>query len=274
MTARPYGSTMSVTATLPVGDLLRDWRHRRRRSQMDLAHDVGVSPRHLSFVETGRSRPSPEMVLAVARHLEVPLREQNALLLAAGYAPRYGETSIDDEAMSRVRSSLQRMLDAHDPYPGVVIGRQWDVVLANRSALALTAGVPDHLFAPTLNVFRLCLHPDGLAARTRNLAEWAGYLLNQIDRTVRLTGDRRLTEIAEEVRAYPTVAALPPQATDEDPPLLVPVVIDMDGTDVAMFTTLTTFGTPRDVTLDELAVELFFPADDAADAHLRSAASG
>jgi transcriptional regulator with XRE-family HTH domain len=272
MTAPPYGSAMATAATVPVGDLLRGWRQRRRRSQMDLAHDVGVSPRHLSFVETGRSRPSPEMVLAVARHLEVPLREQNALLLAAGYAPRYAETPLDDAAMARVRASLQRMLDAHDPYPGVVIDRQWDVVLANTSALALVDGVPDHLLGPPLNVFRVCLHPDGLAARTRNLPEWAGYLLHQIDRTVRLTGDRRLAEIAAEVRAYPNVAALADRPADDDPPLLVPVVLDLGGTDVAMFTTLTTFGTPRDVTLDELAVELFFPADDAADAHLRSAA--
>ncbi len=273
MTGRPYGSHMP-TATLPVGDLLRDWRHRRRRSQMDLALDVGVSPRHLSFVETGRSRPSPEMVLAVARHLEVPLREQNTLLLAAGYAPRYAETSIDDESMTRVRASLQRLLDAHDPYPGVVIDRQWDVVLANSAAFALVADVPEHLLTPTLNVFRVCLHPEGLAGRTRNLAEWVGYLLHQIDRTVRLTGDVRLTAIAAEVRSYPNVAALGDLPTEVDQPLLVPVVLDVGGTDVAMFTTLTTFGTPRDVTLDELAVELFFPADDAADAHLRSAGAG
>lgn len=274
MTRHPYGSVMATAATaatVPVGDLLRGWRQRRRRSQMDLAHDVGVSPRHLSFVETGRSRPSPEMVLAVARHLEVPLREQNALLLAAGYAPRYAETPLDDDAMARVRSSLQRMLDAHDPYPGVVIDRQWDVVLANDAAVALTEGVPDHLLGPPLNVFRVCLHPDGLAARTRNLPEWAGYLLHQIDRAVRLTGDQRLTEIAVEVQSYPNIAALPEAPAEADPPLLLPVVLDMGGTDVSLFTTLTTFGTPRDVTLDELAVELFFPADDAADAHLRTA---
>ncbi|MFP5322219.1 MAG: helix-turn-helix domain-containing protein [Acidimicrobiia bacterium] len=258
-----------TTATLPVGDLLRDWRQRRHRSQMDLAHEVGVSPRHLSFVETGRARPSPEMVLAVARHLEVPLREQNALLLAAGYAPRYRETPIDDESMARVRRSLQRMLDAHDPYPGVVIDRQWDVVLANQSAWRLTEGVPDVLLGPPLNVFRICLHRDGLASRTRNFPEWAAYLLHQIDRTVRLTGDRRLAQIRDEVRSYPNVAALPERPVDDDPPLLVPVVLDLGGRDVAMFTTLTTFGTPRDVTLDELAVELFFPADDAAEAALR-----
>lgn len=269
MTRRSYGRGMPTAA---VGDLLRDWRHRRHRSQMDLALDVGVSPRHLSFVETGRSRPSPELVLALARHLEVPLREQNTLLLAAGYAPRFHETSLDDDAMARIRASLQRMLDAHDPYPGVVIDRQWNVVLANAAALQLTAGVPDHLLGPELNVFRLSLHPEGLAARTRNFEDWATYLLGQIRRTVRITGDERMAAIEEEVRAYPNVAALPDRPLVEDePPLLVPVVLDVGGTDVALFTTLTTFGTPRDVTLDELAVELFFPADDAAEDLLRGA---
>ena len=263
--------TATMGSTVPVGDLLRDWRHRRRRSQMDLANEVGVSPRHLSFVETGRSRPSPEMVLAVARHLEVPLREQNTLLLAAGYAPRYRETPIDDESMDRVRASLQRMLDAHDPYPGVVIDRQWDVVLANRSAWRLTAGVSPALLSPPLNVFRICLHRDGLASRTRNFPEWAGYLLHQIERTVRLTGDERLAAIQREVLAYPNVESLPDRSPVDDPPLLVPVVLDLGGTDVSLFTTLTTFGTPRDMTLDELAVELFFPADDAAEEVLRGA---
>src|SRR5436309_6248083 len=159
---------------------MREWRTRRRRSQLDLSLDVGVSTRHLSFVETGRSRPSPELVLALADHLDVPLRERNTMLLAAGYAPRYSQTSLDDSAMARVRASLQRMLDAHDPYPGVVIDRQWNVVLANRAAGALTVGLPAELAGPPLNVYRVCLHPDGLAARTLNFAEWANYLLRQL----------------------------------------------------------------------------------------------
>ncbi|MCU1360483.1 MAG: Transcriptional regulator, Cro/CI family, partial [Ilumatobacteraceae bacterium] len=157
---------MARMARAAVGDLIKDWRSRRRRSQMDLALDVGVSTRHLSFVETGRSRPSPELVLALAHHLDVPLRERNSLLLAAGYAPRFSQTSIDDPSMQRVRTSMQRMLDAHDPYPGVVIDRQWNVVLANRAALGLTVGVDPSLLGPPMNVYRLCLHPDGLAPRT------------------------------------------------------------------------------------------------------------
>lgn len=257
-----------------VGELLRDWRTRRRRSQLDLANDVGVSTRHLSFVETGRSRPSPELVLAVADHLDVPLRERNQLLLAAGYAPRFGERSLDDPSLGRVRASLQRMLDAHDPYPGVVVDRQWDVVLANDAALLLTDGVAGHLLEPHLNVFRICLHPEGLASRTTNFGEWAAYLLRQIRRSIQLTGDPRLVAIEEEVLGYPNVAALDAVADGhlsggDDPQLLVPVQLAVDGGELSMFTTLTTFGTPRDITLDELSVELFFPADGATDAALR-----
>ncbi len=256
-----------------VGDLLRGWRVRRRRSQMDLSHEVGVSTRHLSFVETGRSRPSPELVLAVADRLDVPLRERNRLLLAAGYAPRYSERSLDDPEMVPVLRSVQRMLDAHDPFPGVVVDRRWDVVLTNAAAAALTAGVPDHVLSPTVNVFRLCLHPDGLAGRTLNLEDWAGYLLRQMRRAVELTGDPTLVELEAEVSAYPAAAAVPPgpgRSEDDEPPLLVPLRLDVGGRELSLFTTLTTFGTPRDVTLDELAVELFFPADDETESLLRA----
>lgn len=257
-----------------VGDLLREWRHRRNRSQLDLSIDVGVSARHLSFVETGRSRPSPELVLAVAEHLEVPLRDRNTMLLAAGYAPRFTETSLDDDAMARVRASLQRLLDAHDPNPGVVIDRAWNVLLANRAALAFTDGIPMDLLQPEMNVFRLCLHPDGLAARTTNFDEWGAYLVRQIRRSVQLTGDPHLEAIEAEVLAYPNVAALPtipPGEPGEEPTLLVPfTMIGAGGVELSMFTTLTTFGTPRDVTLDEVSIELFFPADDATDRALQS----
>jgi len=257
-----------------VGPLLRDWRVRRRRSQLDLSLDVGVSARHLSFVETGRSRPSPELVLAVADELDVPLRERNALLLAAGYAPRYTETSLDADEMARVRAALQRMLDGHDPYPGVVIDRLWNVVLANRAAALLTAGVPAPLLGPPLNVFRVCLHPEGLAARTRNFPEWSAYLLGQLHRLTVLTADAELRALTDEIATYPN---LPPardwrHATPDEPQLLVPVRVDAGDAELSMFTTLTTFGTPQDITLAELAVELFYPADDASEAMLRAAA--
>src|SRR6187549_203569 len=148
-------------ATLTIGPLMRDWRTRRGRSQLDLSLDVGVSTRHLSFVETGKSRPSPELVLAVAEHLDVPLRERNTMLLAAGFAPRYSSRELSDPAMAQVTASLQRMLDAHDPYPGVVIDRRWNILLANAAAASLTAGLPESIMTPAPNVFRVCLHPDG-----------------------------------------------------------------------------------------------------------------
>jgi transcriptional regulator with XRE-family HTH domain len=257
-----------------VGELVREWRTRRRRSQMDLAIEVGVSPRHLSFVETGRSRPSPELVLALADRLVVPLRERNTLLLAAGYAPRFSQRSLDAPEMRNVRTSVQRMLDAHDPYPGVVIDRQWNVLLANSASTALLDGLPAEVLAPQLNVYRLCLHPDGLSSRTLNFDEWGSYLLQQLRRSIVLSGDPDLVALLAEVTAYPNVAGIveTPLATSEDPPLLVPFRFDAGGEQLSMFTTLTTFGTPRDVTLDELAIELFFPADDHTDAVLRAAA--
>ena len=262
-------------ATATVGDLMKDWRTRRRRSQLALSIDVGVSTRHLSFVETGRSRPSPELVLAVAEHLDVPLSDRNTMLLAAGYAPRYPKTALDSPAMDRIRGSIQRLLDAHNPYPGVAIDRAWNVVLANDAASALTNGIPTHVLEPRRNVFRMCLHPEGLAERTLNFDDWASYLLRQIRRAVQLTGDTELQRIEHEVTAYPNLRALPRPVEigrNDEPPLLVPIILSADQGELSMFTTLTTFGTPRDVTLDELCVELFFPADDFTENALRSAA--
>jgi transcriptional regulator with XRE-family HTH domain len=255
--------------TATVGPLLRDWREQRRRSQLDLALDVGVSPRHLSFVETGRARPSPELVLALADGLDVPLRERNTLLLAAGYAPRYAETPLDDQRMRRVMGAIQQVLDAHDPYPGLVLDRRWDIVAANQGALAFLDGLPEHLLEPPLNIYRLSLHPDGLATRTTNLPDWAGYMLRQLDRSVVLTGDPVVRALAEEVRAYPMVTSLPPSEPPEDPEVVLSVGLATDAGKLRLFTTLTTFGTPRDITLDELVIELFYPADEATARHLR-----
>lgn len=248
----------------PVGVLLREWRTRRRVSQLDLSLSVGVSARHLSFIETGRSRPSPEMVLTLAEGLDVPLRERNALLLAAGFAPRYQSRPLEDAALSPAREAVQRLLDAHDPYPGVVIDRCWNIVGANAAASALTAGLPEELLGPPVNVYRLSLHPDGLAGRTLNFGEWAGYLLHQLQRTIALTGDPLLQALDEEVREYPGVATVAKawSTPSDGASLLVPFVLDAGGGQrLSMFTTLTTFGTPLDVTLAELAVELFYPAD-------------
>lgn len=232
---------------------------------MDLALAAGLSPRHLSFVETGRSKPSAEVLLALAEQLEVPLRERNQLLLAAGYAPRYSQTSLDDQGMSRVRASIQQMLDRHDPYPGVAVDRLWNVVLANDSAQHLTSRLPHELQAPDLNVFRVCLHPDGLSRITVNFPDWARYLLSELRRLAGQTADPAAHLLYEEVSAYPNVSALTdsrPPATNE-PTLLVPWQIRIDDGLWSLFTTITSFGTPTDITLAELAIELFYPADDA-----------
>ena len=242
---------------------------------MDLALEVGVSPRHLSFVETGRSRASPELLLALAEHLEVPLRERNRLLLAGGYAPRFSHTALDAATMARVRGVLQRVLDSHDPYPGLVVDRAWNVVLANAATRRLIDGLPEHLLQPVVNVFRVCLHPDGLAGRTSNFEEWGRYLLDQLLRSARTATDEALEDLRAEVIRYPNVVALGSQRdrrNGEDPELLVPVRLEgTDGT-LALFTTMTVFGTPQDVTLSELAVELFYPADQQSEDLLRRAA--
>jgi transcriptional regulator with XRE-family HTH domain len=240
---------------------------------MDLALDVGVSPRHLSFVETGRARPSAALLLALAEHLEVPLRERNVLLLAAGYAPRYPETTLDARSMARVRAALQRLLDSHNPYPGVVVDRLWNVVLANESAALLLDGLPPELLGPPPNVFRICLHPEGLASRTRNFLEWSTYLLGQLRRAAFITGDPRLSALVDEVARYPNIieqGGWRQASAPDEPTLLVPLRLDMDGVALSLFTTMTTFGTPQDITLAELAVELFFPADEQSDEMLRA----
>jgi transcriptional regulator with XRE-family HTH domain len=172
---------------------------------LDLSLSVGVSARHLSFIETGRARPSPERVIALAEGLDIPLRERNTLLLAAGFAPRYQARRLEDSALSPARDAISRLLGAHDPYPGVVIDRYWNIVGANAAASALTAGLPDDLLGPPANVYRLSLHPDGLGGRTLNFAEWGSYLLNQLRRTVTLTGDPAARDLEKEVLAYPGV---------------------------------------------------------------------
>jgi transcriptional regulator with XRE-family HTH domain len=249
--------------------MLRDWREDRRRSQMDLALDVGVSTRHLSYVETGKSKPSPELILALAEHLDVPLRERNAMLLAAGYAPRYHHTPLDDDALASVRRALAELIRAHDPYPAVVVDRAWDVVMSNAGAQAMVAGVAEHLLGPPLNVYRVSLHPDGMAGRIVNLPEWAHHLVWTLDRQVAVTRDPRLRQLLDEVSEYPAVRDLDGSwRTRSGPPtVVVPLRLRAgDGADtveLSWFSTNTSIGTPADITLDELHVELFHPADEA-----------
>jgi transcriptional regulator with XRE-family HTH domain len=255
--------TAIATSRAGVGVLLRDWRHRRRLSQLDLASEAEVSPRHLSFVETGRSKPSRELVLHLAEHLDVPLRERNSLLLAAGYAPVYGERSLDDAEMDPVRDALDRILGGHEPYPAVIVDRRWDLVSANAAALVLfTAGVAEHLLEPPVNVYRLGLHPEGLAPRVRNLAEYSQHLLTRLERDVALTGDADLAALLDEVRAYPDLTHPGDRDTDPAELLFMPMVFTtVDGWELTFFSTLATFGTAMDVTVAELSIEAFFPAD-------------
>lgn len=260
-----------MTAT-GIGPLLKEWRQRRSMSQMALAHQAEVSARHLSFVETGRARPSVEMVITLAIHLDVPLRERNQLLLAAGFAPRYGETPVDAAAMDRVRSGVQRLLDAHDPYPGMVLDRRHDIVASNRSARRFLATLPAALSEPPINLFRACLHPKGFSANSTNFESWAPGMLGQLDRMTANSSDVVLSNLHDEVATYPNVTALDrrgtPGATEQPDELLVSSMFVIDGNELSLFSTLTSFGSPRDITLDDLSIELFFPADDHTDAAL------
>jgi len=258
-----------------VGDLLRDWRQRRRLSQLDLSVEAEVSARHLSFVETGRSKPSRELVLHLAEHLDVPLRERNSLLLAAGYAPAYQERSLEDADMDPVRAALDLILSGHEPYPAVIVDRRWDLVTANGAALSLfTAGVAPALLEPPINVYRLGLHPDGLASRVRNLPEYSAHLLTRLQREVALTGDAELAALLDEVRGYPDLTH-PSSAAVPDPAamLFLPMrFVGPDDVELSFFSTLATFGTALDITVAELSIEAFFPADAATQAALRARA--
>lgn len=265
---------MSVVAPpRGAGGLLREWRHRRHLSQLDLAVEAEVSTRHLSFVESGRSKPSRELLLHLAEHLEVPVRDRNALLLAAGYAPAYPETPLDDQAMAPVRTALDTILAGHEPFPAVIFDRRWDIVLANRSALTvLTDGVASWLLEPPVNGLRISLHPDGMAPRILNLAEYGTHLLTRLHRQVVLTADPGLVALYEELIGYPGVGTVHTSAVDAASMLFVPLRMrTTSGDQLTFFSTVATFGTALDITLAELSIESFFPADDATDAALRAA---
>lgn len=255
------------------GLLLKEWRRLRRKSQLTVAIEAAISPRHLSFVELGKSRPSPEVLDLIGDRLGVPLRERNRWLLAAGYAPRHPETPLGPHGLHQVARSLQALLDAHDPFPAVVIDRDWTVQLTNRSAIRLAQGIPDHVRGVPTNIFRISLHPDGFARRTRNFDDWAAYLLRELDAALARTRSPALTRLAAEVEGWPDI---PPRAhwprprygVDDSP--VVSWEVDLDGHELTLFTTLSVFGAPFDVTLSELAIELFFAADDATERSLRT----
>jgi transcriptional regulator with XRE-family HTH domain len=260
-----------------IGGLIREWRQQRRLSQMDLALDVGISPRHLSFVETGRSRPSAEVLLAIAERLDLPLRTRNSWLLAAGYAPRYSEQSWTSDKMVQIHAALNKLLGAHDPYPGVALDGRWNVVLANAAAQRLIGLLPPMLREPRVNMFRASLHPQGFAALTQNFPDWGSYLVRELQKQVLASRDEEVMALAQEVLQYPNVAALqplPPEPMGSVPSLLIPCLLEIGGQRFSLFTTLTSFGTPRDITLAELSVELFYPSDAETDTLLHRLAGG
>jgi len=239
---------------------------RRRLSQLALALDSGVSARHLSFVETGRARASAELLGALAETLSLPMRARNELLQAGGFAPQFSETVLAAPSMTSVRSAMERMLAAHDPYSGVALDRAWNVVLANSSAQRMMSMLPAFLASPAPNMFRAGLHPQGFAAHTANFGEWGRYLLRELDRLAEASADPAVRALREEILAYPNVQQLLARETSvhmSSNDVLVPCILDIGGARLSMFTTLATLGSPRDVTLAELTVELFYPADDA-----------
>jgi len=241
-----------------AGDLIREWRQRRRLSQLDLAIAANVSSRHLSFVETGRSRPTSEMILHLAEHLDVPLRDRNALLLAGGFAPAYPERGLAEPELQAVRNALKRVLGGHEPYPAAVVNRWWELVDANAGIALFTGGASPELLEPPVNVLRLSLHPDGMAPRIANLPEWRAHLLARLRRQAEATGDPRLVTLYTELEAYPGGLAQPPEPTD----VVVPLRYRTPRAELSFLSITAVIGTPMDVTVEELAIESFYPADD------------
>jgi transcriptional regulator with XRE-family HTH domain len=249
---------MNTTAP-SIGEHLRSWRQRRRRSQLDLALDAEVSARHLSFVETGRARPSRELILNLAGRLNVPLREQNELLLAAGYAPAFTAHPLESSALADARAAIDHILAAHAPWPAVAVDRHWTLVAANDCIGPLVAGAAPALLKPPVNVLRLALHPDGIAPRIVNFDEWAVHLLLRLQGDLFATADPVLAALLAELRTY-----VPGPAHHDYPPprIFLPLMLRADdGSVLSFISTVTNFGTPSDVTLAELSLETFFPAD-------------
>ncbi|WP_067855444.1 helix-turn-helix domain-containing protein [Nocardia shimofusensis] len=262
----------SIAPPPQVGSLLREWRQRRRLSQLDLALAADTSARHVSYVETGRSRPSRAMVIRLCEALDVPLRERNTFLLAGGYAPGYRESSLEDANLASVRAALDTMLSAHEPYPAVVVDRYWNLVTGNRAMGVLMTGIPEHLLAPEPNVYRLVLHPEGLSGRLANAHQVRSLLLDRLTRQVNATGDARLQALHDEIARYPAPAGDPEPEEVQPSPFQVPIRVRTPMGELSMFSTMATFGAPADVTLSELAIELFYPLDEFTTAALRSAA--
>jgi transcriptional regulator with XRE-family HTH domain len=258
----------------PVDTYLREWRQRRRLSQLDFALQAEISQRHLSFIESGRATPSREMVLKLSEHLDVPLRERNAWLLAAGYAPVFEERQLDSPPLHEARQAIDMLLKSTEPFPALVVDRGWNLVAANAAIKPLLSLVSEAaLLEQPVNVMRLALHPGGLAPRIANLPEWRRHLLDRLYRQITLTNDRALLPLLEELRAYPVTESQPPPGITGQEKVFVPLRLQTDQGLLSFFSTTTVFGTPVDITLSELTLESFFPADPETAKALRSAVS-
>jgi transcriptional regulator with XRE-family HTH domain len=259
--ARRAVKSAAKTRPNAFGDRLREWRQRRHLSQLDLAGDAEISARHLSFVETGRAAPSREMVLRLAERLDVPLRERNVLLVAAGFAPAFPNRSLDDPALAAAHQAVETVLKAHEPYPALAVDRHWNLVSANAMIAPFLAGVAPLLLTPPLNVMRLSFHPQGLAPLTVNLAEWCGHLLERLHRQCEATADPVLIALYNELKGYPIPASSGPRMNLAEA-VAVPFQMRFGNDILSFISTTMIFGTPVDVTLSELALETFFPADE------------
>jgi transcriptional regulator with XRE-family HTH domain len=247
-----------------VGELLREWRERRRLSQLDLASESDISSRHLSFLETGRSQPSREMVLKLSERLEIPLRERNVLLVAAGYAPIFTERSLDDTALQAAREAIDLVLTGHEPYPALAIDHHWTLLAANKTIFPLLGGVAPALLEPPINVLRMSLHLEGLAPRIANYDEWRSHLLTRLRRQIDLSADKVLVELMSELRSYPYPARADSsrhESRRSEMNVVVPLELKTDAGVLSFISTTTVFGTPLDITLSEIALESFFPAN-------------
>lgn len=256
--------------TIPVGQQIRQWRDRRRLSQMQLALDAEISTRHLSFIETGRSQPSTGTIDRLAERLEIPYRARNGLLTAAGFAPRHSERTLDDPDMAQARASIGHILKGHEPYPAIAVDRHWNMVAANDAIGFLTEQIGSALLEPPVNVLKIALHPDGLAPQIVNLGEWHAHVLERLDQQIESSADAGLADLREEIASYPHPDYEPPHNGGHDR-IWVPLVLDTVAGQLSFVSTITIFGTPTDITLSELAIEAFFPADEATSKALQSA---
>jgi len=254
------GYDSAMTTPRAFGEQLRHWRQRRHLSQLELASELQISSRHLSFVETGRSQPSRAMVLRLAESLEVPLRERNSLLIAAGFAPMYATRPYSDPALSAARNAVDLILNGHEPYPALLVDRHWTLHSANRAAMGFFAGVDPALLTPPINVLRVSLHPDGLASRIVNLAQWRTHVLTRLARDLDLTADPTLAQLIAELRSYP--GGEEPEPEPDFGGVVVPLQFRIEQGVLSMLSTTTVFGTAVEVTLSELMLEAFYPADE------------